>query len=162
MEPSQRVLSDRERCSYDDGGISKLIGICLVLLADTQAWLCTSKAMDNIPGSDNQVDKEEDLGSNDRASSDDEDDNESKSDDITASVILSSLADMAPEQSINLQQLALDVGMGGHDPWRALLSQVRSSKVLNWNTAVKAAKLAIQAKLDRLNDGEVIYNALMK
>jgi hypothetical protein len=54
--------------------------------------------------------------------------------------------------------------MGGHDPWRALLSQVRSSKALNWNTAVavKAAKLAIQAKLDRLNDGEVIYNAIMK
>jgi hypothetical protein len=93
VQQCQRVLSDRERCSYDDGGISKLIGIWLVLLADTQAWLRTSKSIDNIPGSDNQADKEEDLGSNDSASSDDEDDNESRSDDITASVILSSLAD---------------------------------------------------------------------
>jgi hypothetical protein len=161
VESSQPVLSDRERCSYDDGGISKLIGICLVLLADTQAWLRTSKAIDNIPGSDNQVDEEEDLESNVSASSDDEDDNESRSDDISASVILSSLADMTPEQSINLQRLALDVGMGGHDPWRALLSQVHSSKTLKWDTAVKAAKLVIQAKLDRLNEGQVIYNALV-
>jgi hypothetical protein len=55
---------------------------------------------------------------------------------------------MTPEQYINCSS--------------ALLREaLESSKALKCDYSVKAAKLVIQAKLDRLNEREVIYNVLL-
>lgn len=60
-------------------------------------------------------------------------DDESRTDDITASILLSSVANLSPEQSTKLRQLALDMGRSGHDPWRALLLNLAHAEIANSN-----------------------------
>ena len=158
IDESKEVgLNDEERRRYDDGGISKLIGICLVLLIDKECWQRTSKVVDGILGSatnDDDVSNGQDI----------EDDDESRLDDIAASALISSLSNMTPEQSEKLQQRAYNIGMGGHDPWRAILSDllVCNSEVFKWDMAVQAAKLVIQKRMNRLITGGDICKALRK
>lgn len=159
VEYGQDDISNEERSSYDDGGISKLIGICLVLAADDEAWKRTSAAIDNIPDNANQQeDGDQSESGDDCPSSEEENETESRYDDIAASVLLASLGNLTPQQSTKLQQRSLDVGMGGHDPWRALLLELgnmtNSKQMLKWDIAFEAAKLVIHERLDRLVRGE--------
>ena len=105
---------------------------------------------------------DESLADQDDCSGGEEEEDDSRSDDIVASVLLSSLANMTPEQSVQLQQLALDVGMNEHDPWRALLAQVCKAKVLRWDMAIQAAERVIQTRTTRLNKGEHFYRSCAK
>ncbi|KAL3808153.1 hypothetical protein ACHAXA_003551 [Cyclostephanos tholiformis] len=131
----------KDQSDYDDGGVSKLIGVFLVLLADDDAWERASAALRSIDDiisrrkrlsgemDDSRSDeKHEDaspnnIGSEDEVQSEanDDDDELSRTDDITASVLLSSLANLSDKQCEELQKCALSAGRGGHDPWRALL-----------------------------------------
>ena len=158
-EPKPHIYSDGERSRYDDGGISKLIGVCLVLLTDQETWQRVSQGLESMICTND--DEEEDLGSDDSASDESSEGSDSRSDDIAASILVSSLANMTPKQSLNLKQLALDIGMGGHDPWRALLGQVCVTNTLKWDMAIKAAKIVIQKRTVRLNQGEEITEALL-
>jgi hypothetical protein len=155
-------MNDEDRVKYDDGGVSKLIGTCLVLLSDTESWQRASKAIENLPDHAAQEQNDDEDSRSGDSESNDEDDEESRTDDIAASVLLSSLANMTPRQSTHLQQIALDVGTGGHDPWRALLIQVYNSKALKWDMAIRAAKLVIEKKMTRLNTGEDVYKSFIK
>lgn len=127
LSQSQSKIHDdglnKDQSAYDDGGVSKLVGIFLVLLADDDAWKRASTALQNIANQDvhngNKTDNEDD-GDDDSKGEGNEDD-ESRIDDITSSVLLSSIANLSPKQCMNLQQMALDIGRGGNDPWRALL-----------------------------------------
>jgi hypothetical protein len=161
-DQEDHAINDEDRAKYDDGGVSKLIGACLVLLSDKKSWHRVSMAINNLRDPASKEENEEDVNSNDSESNDEDEEEESRSDDITASILLSSLANMTPKQSAHLQQLALDVGMGGHDPWRALILQICSSKALKWDMAIQAAKLVIEKKRARLNTGEEVFKALMK
>lgn len=166
--------SEHENATADDGGVSKLIGIFLVLLADEEAWERASIALQSIheenefdnnsesasttnsnlnnhcknPLDENAVtnhqanntrndvgqgktdDEDEDDDSvavsdqekeNNEDDGEDDDDNESRTDDITASILLSSICNLSPKQTLQMKQLALDVGMNDNDPWRALM-----------------------------------------
>jgi hypothetical protein len=152
---SAEDLDDERRKSYDDGGVSKLVGICLVLAADEESWKRASSALDNMPDHDDEAE------SNDGSNSDDESDAESRTDDITASIMLSSLANLNPVQARKLQQCALDVGMGGHDPWRALLMELSSVKTLEWEVALEASRLVMKEKMDRLVKGGEVCRELV-
>jgi hypothetical protein len=160
VDSEQDDISYEERSSYDDGGISKLIGICLVLAADDETWKRTSTAVDNIIPDNAEQNEDGYQSESDEAcpSSEEENETESRSDDITASVLLASLGNLTQKQSTKLQQRSLDVGMGGHDPWRALLLELsnmtNSKKTLKWEIALEAANLVVQERLDRLMGGE--------
>ena len=91
-------LDDERRKSYDDGGVSKLVGICLVLAADEDSWKRASSALDNMPDHDDEAE------SNDGSNSDDESDAESRTDDISASIMLSSLANLNPGDESGLSE----------------------------------------------------------
>lgn len=54
-------------------------------------------------------------------SDDDNDAASSRYDDITASILLSALANLSDKQCDEMKELALSVGSDGNDPWRALL-----------------------------------------
>ena len=117
-----------DRTVYDDGGVSKLIGIILVLLADDSAWERASIALQNVGTNADSEDEGDNVGKYNDGKTDSEgdendshDEDESRTDDITAAVLLSSIANLSPQQSTVMKQIALDVGLGGHDPWRALL-----------------------------------------
>ncbi|KAL3781297.1 hypothetical protein HJC23_006521 [Cyclotella cryptica] len=168
VECEQDNDRNEKRSSYDDGGISKLIGICLVLAADGETWQRSATAMDNIPidnGNENEDRDESESGEDDSASGE-ENETESRSDDIAASVLLASLGNLTPKQSTKLQQRSLDVGMGGHDPWRALLLELsnmgNSKTTLKWEIALEAAKVVIQDRMDRLMGGEESCQRLQK
>lgn len=201
---SNSDMNDEERSAYDDGGVSKLIGICLVLSADEESWQRASRSLNEMErtitavddgegteksgkgGKHNNDTDEEDENNSDAGNCDessDEDDEESRSDDITAAALLSSFANLSSEQSMQLQQRALNVGSGGHDPWRALLLDLidfedgvdmkkkrkRSSQSdsggeakqsVSWSVAFDASKAAIQQRMDKLVEGEKACEAV--
>lgn len=113
--------------AYDDGGLSKLVGIFVVLLADDAAWERASNALQKL---DND---HEENGSFDGC--EDEDDEcsyasvESRKDDITASILLSAIFDLTPKEKESLLQVALHAGAGENDPWRALLDEITNCDV---------------------------------
>jgi len=170
---------EQDRSVYDDGGISKLIGISLVLMANEEEWHRISTALKEAMKAKRST----------HDSDDDDDDDESRSDDIAASSILASLANLNASQTQKLRQLALDVGQDDNDPWRALLLFVSKVKAINeskdfnsnidemrkkqkienidgnatpnattngllWKLAFEAARLAIQKRMDVLLEGE--------
>lgn len=113
--------------TYDDGGLSKLVGIFLVLLADDAAWERASNALQKL---DN--DHEENRSFDGCEDEDDECSDaslESRKDDITASILLSAIFHLSPQQTEALLQVALHTGAGGNDPWRALLDEIATCDV---------------------------------
>ena len=149
--------TSKDQSHYDDGGVSKLVGVFLVLLADDDAWERASTALgsiDNI-GSRHKNKTGEMHGSHcddnfleashinidikDKVESESSDDDSSRTDDITASVILSALANLSDNQCEELQQLALAAGRGGHDPWGILLFDLVRLENSN-NDGERAAK----------------------
>ncbi|KAL7535770.1 hypothetical protein ACHAXR_006720 [Thalassiosira sp. AJA248-18] len=192
---------------YDDGGVSKLVGIFLVLLADDEAWERASMALQSIDddGGNNGMSHEGKNGRNnehtdkqknievapsqtdnedDMDDAEEDDDDESRTDDVTASVLLSSIANLSLSQSMQMKQVALDVGMGGNDPWRALLLSLvhmdeetchgeRNSKVrklheettpaseranskrgIPWKLIIEVARCAIRHRLNKSLEGD--------
>ena len=159
----------------DDGGVSKLVGVFLVLLADDEAWERASMALGRISDMvgrhkrtsveiDNSENNEDaslyniDNDSEIQSESDDDDDELSRTDDITASVLLSSIANLTEKQSEELQKFALSAGRGEHDPWRALLFDLvrldcssrndeRAAKRTKTRQASNTAKESIQWKV---------------
>ncbi len=113
-----------EKLTYDDGGLSKLVGIFVVLLADDAAWERASNALQNF---DFDNDCEENRSSDGCEAEDDERSDasaESRKDDITASILLSAVFHLSPQQTEALLHVALHAGAGGNDPWRALLDEI--------------------------------------
>jgi hypothetical protein len=117
---SSMNLEDEQAC--DDGGLSKLVGTFVVLLADDAAWERASNALQDF---NYDIEESRNSGGNEADGdecSDTSDD--SRKDDITASLLLSSIFHFSPQQTDTLLQVALDKGAGGNDPWRALLDEI--------------------------------------
>ena len=111
---SQNSPQYKEQSDNDDGGLSKIICIFLVLLADDDDWKRASASLDHLHISAIEIDGV-------CESDDDNDAASSRYDDITASILLSALANLSDKQCDEMKELALSVGSDGNDPWRALL-----------------------------------------
>ena len=119
---SSMNLEDKQ--AYDDGGLSKLVGIFVVLLADDADWERASNALQDF-----NYDIEESRNSDGSEADGDEcsdTSDDSRKDDITASLLLSSILHFSAQQTDTLLQVALDKGAGGNDPWRALLDEIQT------------------------------------
>jgi hypothetical protein len=131
-ENESSSMNIEDRLAFDDGGLSKLVGIFLVLLADDAAWERASIALRNnfdndhkgSSSSGNEADSCDSEAEDDERS---EASDESRKDDKSASILLSSIFNLCPQQTEELLQVALHVGMGGNDPWRALLDGVANA-----------------------------------
>lgn len=138
-------LEVEDRLAFDDGGLSKLVGIFIVLLADDADWERASISLQNFENdhkgsssSGNEADSCDSEAKDDESS---QASDESRKDDITASILLSSIFNLCPHQREKLLQVALHVGMGGNDPWRALLDGVAN--------AIATANSDIEQKLKK-------------
>ena len=171
---SQSSRQYKEQSDYDDGGLSKIICIFLVLLADDNDWKRASASLDHLHIS--TIEKDEVCESDD-----DNDVASSRSDDITASILLSALANLSDKQCNEMKELALSVGSDGNDPWRALLLNLacllnstnsdceRTSKrkkigteeqnvsqsCIDWKGIIEATKAAVRNRLRMSLEGEV-------
>lgn len=115
-------MSKEDELAYDDGGLSKLVGTFVVLFADDAAWKRASNALQDF-----DTNLEESKSSVASEAEDDErsdTSDESRKDDIIASLLLSAIFDLSPEQTDGLLKVALEKGSGGNDPWRALLDEI--------------------------------------
>ena len=146
-----------DRSAYDDGGLSKLVGAFLVLLADDAAWERAFIAMKNfdndhkkISSTGNEADSCESEAEDDERSEDS--DESGRKDDITASILISSIANLSPQQTEELLQVALYVGMNGHDTWRALLDGVANA--IDSCDAVSEQKLKKRKMSQQLEEEE--------
>ncbi len=114
-------MNTEEELAYDDGGLSKLVGTFIVLFADEAAWERASNALQdfdiNVEGSKGSVASE---AVDDESHTSDE----SRKDDIIASLLLSAIFHLSPQQTDTLLKVALEKGAGGNDPWRALLDVI--------------------------------------
>jgi hypothetical protein len=194
-----------DQSDYDDGGVSKLVGVFLVLLADDDAWERASAALgsmgdmvsrhkrtsgeiDDSHGDKNNdgafphtIDSESEI----QGESDDASDELSRTDDITASVLLSSIANLTDKQSKELQKFAQSAGRGEHDPWRALLfdlvrldyssrneervtkriktrqTSTTAKQSIKWEVIFEATKSAICDRLNKSRDGETACGSLI-
>lgn len=115
-------MNMEDELAYDDGGLSKLVGTFIVLFADDAAWERALNALEhfsiNVEGSTGSVASE--AEDDERSDTSDE----SRKDDIIASVLLSAIFHLSPQQTDALLKVALEKGAGGNDPWRALLDEI--------------------------------------
>lgn len=121
-ENTASSMNMKDKQAYDDGGLSKLVGTFVVLLADDAAWERASNALQDF-----NYDIEESRSSGGSEGKGDEcsdTSDDSRKDDITASLLLSSILHFSAQQTDTLLQVALDKGAGGNDPWRALLDEI--------------------------------------
>jgi len=133
-------MNTEDKVAYDDGGLSKLIGIFLVLLADESAWERASFALRNF---DNDHQESRSSGGSGSEAEDDEHSDasdESRKDDITASILLSGIFHLSPEETDALLQVALHAGAGGNDPWRALLDEIANVIAFDHSSEQKPKK----------------------
>ena len=121
-ENGTSTMKTEDKLVYDDGGLSKLVGTFLVLLADEAAWERASLALQNFD--DDHQESRSSGGSESEDGEHIEASDESRKDDITASILLSEIFNLSPEQTEALLQVALHAGAGGNDPWRALLDEI--------------------------------------
>ena len=110
-----------DKLACDDGGLSKLVGTFVVLLADDNAWERASNALQNF---NNDIEESRSSGGSEAEGDECSDSDDSRKDDITASLLLSAIFHLSPQQTDVLLQVALDKGAGGNDPWRALLEEI--------------------------------------